>query len=145
MQSVRIEGLDKLVRRFHKLERAYGVRGELLEKSLLNAARIAKRRVQAEAPIGQTGNLRRGVVAKKFNYQINNRPAAFCAMDYKIAPHAHLVEYGTPDERHWRSGKSTGQMPANPFFKRGILQAAPTVQRYLKSQIQEMLKRAVKR
>jgi len=143
-ESVRIEGVDKLVRRFKKLERAYGMRGELLEGALLGASKIVRRRVQANAPLGPTGNLRRSVVAKKFNYQLNNKPAAFCAIDRRIAPHAHLVEYGTA-ERHWKSGKSTGHMPAKPFFKPGVEQSTPHVRMYLKSQIQELLKRAVRR
>lgn len=32
------------------------------------------------------------------------------------APHAHLVEFGT-NERHHKSGKSVGRMPAHPFIR----------------------------
>ena len=50
---------------------------------------------------------------EKMGISIKNIQAAFVAMDYRKAPHAHLVEYGARG----------GAMPANPFFRRGVQQS----------------------
>jgi HK97 gp10 family phage protein len=54
------------------------------------------------------GNLRRGVVAKVMQRIGQKAAPAIAAMDYRIAPHAHLVEYGTV-----RAGP-------HPFFRPGF-------------------------
>lgn len=140
---MRIEGLDRLMKRFGEISKTYGVRGERLEPALMKAARFMRSNIQTEAPVGPTGNLRRSVVAKKFSHSLKDRPAAFCAIDYRTGPHAHLVEYGT-SARAWKSGKSTGIMPANPFFTRGFLKSVSTVNMILKREIQELLKRTAR-
>ncbi len=41
-----------------------------------------------------TGALSRSLVSKPFSKQRKGEPAVFVAVDYAIAPHAHLVEFG---------------------------------------------------
>ena len=41
------------------------------------------------------GNLKRSIVSKTLQRKGNKAAPAIAAVDYRIAPHAHLVEYGT--------------------------------------------------
>ena len=109
-----------------------------METALMKPARELQRAIRRKAPKGATGNLKRGVVAKRFKRKIKGHPAVFVAMDYIKAPHANLVEYGTgglryPTEkaRKIKPGESwlttiggkvvrirhTGKMPARSFFR----------------------------
>lgn len=85
-------------------------------------------KIKNAAPQGPTGNLKQGVVAHKFKKQRRGNPAAFVGIDYRYAPHAHLVEYGTRNPREVKTkkvlsdgtvfyGKSVEPMPAHPFFR----------------------------
>jgi len=90
-------------------------------------AHIIKLHIQQHAPQGPTGNLGRGVVVK----EETRKTGAFVAMDYRIAPHAHLVEYGTVEREPLETevlydektgkfyGKEAAPMPKDPFFRRG--------------------------
>jgi len=71
-------------------------------------AKEAKRR----APIGKTGNLKRGIVARqnKVAAEFLGQGSAYVGVDYRIAPHAHLVEFGARG----------GEMPAQPFMRPAV-------------------------
>lgn len=70
---------------------------ETISDAALDGANIVLDEAIRLAPLGPTGNLKRGLVAKKF--QRKGESQAFVAVDYRIAPHAHLVEYGTVKTR----------------------------------------------
>ena len=112
-----------------------------METALMKPARKLRNAIKAKAPRGKTGNLKRGVVAKKFKAKIKGHPAVFVAMDYRKAPHANLVEYGTgglryPTKRakkvkpgetwfvnlggHIVEIEHTGRMPAKSYFRSTI-------------------------
>lgn len=76
------------------------------------AANVIAAEARLRAPQGKTGNLKRGIVAKvnKILQQFSGVGAAYVGVDYKIAPHAHLVEYG---------GRG-GEMPAQPFMRTAV-------------------------
>jgi len=63
------------------------------------------------APVKE-GNLKRSIVSKvnKVAGQFNGTGSAYVGVDYSIAPHAHLVEFGARG----------GQMPAHPFMRPAI-------------------------
>ena len=88
-----IEGYEKLKRKFRRLIEVVDERK--METGLMNPARRLKDELSRNAPQGPTGNLKRSPVAKKFRRKIKSSPAVFVAIDRKIAPHAHLVEFGT--------------------------------------------------
>ncbi len=107
-QNIALEGLDQLEM---KLKRLAGViDDEALENRMLSGAELVRDDAVRMAPLGPTGNLKRGIIAKKFDRKIPGHPSAFVAIDYRIAPHAHLVEFGARG----------GQMPAKPFFRPAI-------------------------
>jgi len=138
VQQITFEGLPELEKKFKHLTEIIDDRK--IVTGLLNVAKIFQEKIKAAAPKGPTLNLVKSVIVKKFRIKIKGAPAVFVAIDRKIAPHAHLVEYGTKGLRYptkkakkvkpgegWlmitsKGGfayvEHTGQMPANPFFRR---------------------------
>lgn len=125
MTKLEVVGVDTLI---NKLERLGGILSTraLQERTLEIAKKIADD-ARRRAPIAKRGHwqkagrggasvwvgpgsLKRGIVAKEFKSRTRSSPAAFVAIDYSIAPHAHLVEYGARG----------GEMPAQPFFRPAI-------------------------
>jgi hypothetical protein len=60
--------------------------------------------------------LKRGIVAKKFKVKVPGKPAAFVAINYGIAPHAHLVEFGHAASG-WYKRLGGTRVKAHPFFR----------------------------
>lgn len=85
--------------------------GELAYSAGIGAEIIAEE-AKRRAPIGKTGNLLRGIVAKqnKASMGMLDQGKAYVGVNYGIAPHAHLVEFGARG----------GQMPAHPFIRPAI-------------------------
>ena len=151
MISMGLSGMDKVKL---KLNRLRGIVNEkALENNFLDAAKIIKSAAKQKAPIAKKGHwskkgsrsgsqhwvepgaLRRGIVAKKFKGQTKHPPAAFCAIDYSIAPHAHLVEFGA------RGGK----MPATPFFRPAIDTTKNEVANEIKTGLRKAILKEVKK
>jgi HK97 gp10 family phage protein len=123
-----IQGVKELNKEFDALLKA--VSPEKAEPILLDAAEVIRDAARDNAPQGLTGNLKRGIVAKLLRpYQGNSIRSSMAGIDYRIAPHAHLVEFGTgprtPKEKKVMYSNLTGifygthaaPMPAHPFFR----------------------------
>ena len=112
MIDVRIEGIDELNNQLENL--AKSLDAEAVEPILLDGATIIADDARQRAPLGPTGNLKRGVVVKTLqrrqsSFGAKPEPApSIAAIDYRIAPHAHLVERGT------------SKMGAKPFFRPAV-------------------------
>ena len=135
-----MQGYSELEKKYKHLIEAVDERQ--METALMKPARKLRNAIKAKAPRGKTGNLKRGVVAKKFKSKIKGHPAVFVAMDYRKAPHANLVEFGTGGLRYptsrakkmkpgesWLTSsingrvvriKHTGRMPAQSYFRSTI-------------------------
>jgi len=109
VQQITLQGVGELKKKFGEMIAIIDDRKT--ENELLKSANILKNDIKRRAPKGPTGNLKRSIVARIFKRKITNQPAAFVAVDYRIAPHAHLVEYG-----------HGGPHPASahPFFRSAI-------------------------
>lgn len=86
---------------------------EALRKTNEKNAHIVKTNVDAETPVGPTGNLLKGSEVYQSKYE---------KTDYIVhnkAPHAALVNLGS-GQRSTKTGKNTGTMPPNPFFRRAV-------------------------
>ena len=106
--QIGLDGIEKLLPKFKLL---IGVIDDAeMENRLLAAAKIIRDDAKQRAPMGPTGNLKRGIVAKTFSEKRKGQPATFVAIDYRIAPHAHLVEFGARN----------GHMPPTPFLRPAI-------------------------
>ena len=59
---------------------------------------------------GKALNLRRrGISAKPF--KTKGKGKSFVAVNYKFAPHAHLIEFGTGARMQYTTGRRTGKLP----------------------------------
>ena len=112
--QVRVEGLEELQRDLQKL--ASAVSPKELQPVLKQEAAAFAAKLLPLAPVGPTGNLRKGVRA--WTPKITaRRPDAMAraGVRYRVAPHVHLVEYGTA-ERYTKAGAYRGYGPARPFI-----------------------------
>ena len=112
--NVEVTGMEKIEENIGKI--AQKMEPDVVEGVLLTHANILQQAVITNAPLGPTGNLKRGIVSKVMQRRGNKYAPALVAIDYRIAPHAHLVEFGHIIERT-RRGKSFGIVPPHPFFR----------------------------
>ena len=126
--DVQIEGVKETTDRFERLRKALGDAGrEELRDTLLENAEILKRWIETFMPRPVTGRLARSVGVGLYRKPI---VASFVRMDYKIAPHAHLVEYGT------------SHSAAHPYFRRGIETAWPMILQNIERKTEYVIARA---
>jgi len=104
--TFKIEGINLALNKFGRLENA--VSGSATEKDSLEKAKVIAEDARSRAPLGPTGNLKRSLIAKLLDKRGDNPQVAIAAVDRKIAPHAHLVEFGT------------SRMSARPFFRPAV-------------------------
>src|SRR3989304_1051326 len=91
--EIQIEGFEKVGDNIEKVIQKLAP--EQLESVLLQGANVIGQAAINLAPLGPTGNLKRSIVAKLLRRNSPGEPApAITAVDYRIAPHAHLVEFG---------------------------------------------------
>jgi len=108
-----IKGWDETKRNINKLARAAG--HQAVRDGVYGIALDAAAEIRARIKSGKTGNLKRSVRARKFSKK-NGQFIAFTAIDRKIEPHAHLVEFG-------HRTLSGSHVAAHPFFR-------PVMRRY---------------
>lgn len=116
-KSLRIEGVAELQDKLASLINS--VVGKQAKNVYVKAALYGRDRIREITPVGKTGNLRRGVFAAGGDA---NLPNALLGMNYKIAPHAHLVEFG-------HAGPHPA--PPHPYFRPGIARAASGIARII--------------
>ena len=76
--------------------------------------------VRRAAPRGFTGKLRKAIKWRRLNPRgTGGRFISIVYVDYKIAPHFHLVEKGTK-HRETRRGRSTGKVKGTHFAEEAI-------------------------
>lgn len=73
-------------------------------------AEAARQEMAGAYPVGKTGALRRSL-----SIELRSDTTSTAAIVRNRARHASIFEYGTT-ARHWKSGKSTGTMPAGRVF-----------------------------
>jgi HK97 gp10 family phage protein len=134
-----INGIAELDAKLEKL--AENLAPEQTTPILEQGAQIVADSARAKAPIGPTGNLRRGIRATRLQPR-GKHTAAIAAVDYRIAPHAHLVEHGT-GERIAKRGKHLGWhygvMPAQPFLGPAALETQEQVVDFVSNEIRAIV------
>lgn len=81
---------------------------------LIRAGQIISEQAKRMAPHPR---IRKAIRIKPFQRQIPHSPAAFIAIDWKVAPDAYWWEYGTQPRFQKKTKRFTGAMPARPFFR----------------------------
>jgi hypothetical protein len=123
--SIEIPGAEALEAALRELGEAVEIR-KTLSKALMEAAEPMAKAARAGAPRGATGRLYESIdVAKTLSrrqrqqanrYAADNPTNATVYVGAKPIGPSILLEFGTT-ARHWKSGKSTGSVPARPFMR----------------------------
>jgi hypothetical protein len=91
--NIKVEGIDKLEAQLRDLLSA--VEPRETDKITLKWARRLRDWVRPDVPVGATGNLKRAVKAFRARRRGKMVGAAVTWVDRRIAPHLHLVSFGT--------------------------------------------------
>jgi HK97 gp10 family phage protein len=89
---VEMKGADEMNKRI--LELTKSVRPDVVEPVLLKGAKTIADDARSRAPLGPTGNLKRGIISKTLQRRGDAPAPAMAGINYGVAPHAHLVEFG---------------------------------------------------
>jgi len=108
--SLAFDGMKELRAALEVLPAA--LRDKHLPPTVAAEAEAMAAEVRAGYPLGETGNLRAGVVTEK------GRTSSLVMKVRSKAPHAHLFEFGTVSRYTRRTGAHRGKMPepAQPNF-----------------------------
>jgi len=134
MADVALHGMNQLLKDFQALGDALA--DKEMENELLGIGNNLKRRIKSEAPKGPTRRLKRSIISSRFkkkSRKFKHNPATFVAVDRKIAPHAHLVEFGTV------------KMAAKSFFRSTIDSEQARINENIKREAKNILKKTVRR
>lgn len=99
---IQVDGLDEAVRRVQSITSSLEARE--VEKVLSKGMRVIRDEAKQRVPV-KSGRLKSAIKARIGKRRGKFVAGAFSAVDFKRAPHAYLVEYGT---RHSR---------AKPYFR----------------------------
>lgn len=129
--GIRLEGLPQLKAALRQLPDR--LQKPALARGLVKAAKPMVDTAKALAPRSadrQSGHHLQDAISaqttldkrqRKFLRRQKDQAQAFVGVSYRrsdkyFAPHAHFIEFGTGPRRH-ESGKSVGQVPAQPFIR----------------------------
>lgn len=129
MPSAKLEGQEKLNMNVNSILKAVNSKSEGI---YLKGAEVIRDDAKRKAPLGATGNLRRGIVAKILRRRGSDPAPAMVGIDFKIAPHAHLIEYGTVN------------MSAQPFFRPAVDGARRRIEQIFKDGFKGVINGAIK-
>lgn len=126
----RIEGLDDLNKQLESI--ATSLDADAVEPILFEGAQTIAGDMLQRAPRGPTGNLKRSIGAKTLRRRDKNPAPSIAAVDRKIAPHAHLVEFGT------------SKMSARPFMRPAVDSQGGKVAKQVEEGLQRLIGEAAK-
>ena len=99
MISFKVIGMAKTLKQMGKI--GHSVDPPVVDPIAMRTAKSIADNARARAPKGPTGNLKRSIKS----FKGRNKGVALAVVDAKIAPHRHLVEFGTvhmPAQPYWR-------------------------------------------
>lgn len=110
-KAVRLEGIPELAANVNKLLATVGgskgrAVGQEVKHVLMGGALVVRDEARDLVPV-RTGKLKSAIFA---DYGDPKKPDVLVGVNYRIAPHAHLVEYGARG----------GQMPPQPYMRPAI-------------------------
>jgi len=128
--QLEVKGVRECQRYFQKVRRELGPEGlaEYKTEAVESAVLIRDWMRSFVHPV--TGRLERAIQSGPYGPGVM---AAFIRVDYKIAPHAHLVEYGTV------------KMAAKPYFRRGLEVGSGLVLMNLMRKLERLVEAAERR
>lgn len=126
-RALRFEGADDLIAKLDEI--ATAVSGQEIKEGLMRRVGIPLRdRARAMAPV-KTGELRRAIYAA---YGDENKPTILVGVNYKIAPHAHLVEFG-------HAGPHPA--PPHPYMRPAIAESIELAKKGIEDTYREVIRK----
>jgi HK97 gp10 family phage protein len=122
--ETRLIGIENVTKKFAIVAKAIDRAGK---ESILKQAQFIRDRIREKAPQGETGNLKRSVIAKVLPERANWPHLAIAGIDRKIAPHAGLVEYG-------HAGPHPA--PPHPFFRPAVAECMDIAEKNIEKDVQ---------
>lgn len=89
---------------------------KVAQSGALGGAREAKAIMKRRVPVGDSGDLKRAIRSGRLKQRKKNAPRATAGPVPRLAPHWHLVEFGTA-MRTTKDGASRGSAPAQPYIR----------------------------
>lgn len=133
MIDVTIKGEKELTRRLNAIADHSARRG-VIRKGLNAGATVMIKEARRNTPKGPTGNLKKSW--KKSRVMRDDGLPAIIV--HNVAPHAHLVEFGTVYRFH-KSGKAVGMMYYNPFFRKTLNTVTEPAFEAMRKKLREIL------
>lgn len=129
-KALRIEGIAEIQERIAAV--LDSTTGKQAKDVYVKAAVYGRDQVRLLAPI-KTGKLRSAIFAARGD---ENKPDALLGVNYRIAPHAHLVEFG-----------HGGPHPAGPkpYMRPGIERASRGIAEIIKDGLLEVIEEAAEK
>jgi HK97 gp10 family phage protein len=152
--SIEVTGVNEL--RQQLIELAKSVQADKVEPLLLEGAKTIRDTAKTSAPVGPTGNLKKALVAKLLAPISFGQPrTALAGYDRKKAPHAWLVEFGSPGRYkkkdspgsarfRYKKGRYFGPMPANPVLRRAWDSTKNGVLGHIIDGLKQLIEKSVK-
>jgi hypothetical protein len=157
--TVKVDGYQQAFRALNAIGKA--VHSERMNEVLYKGARTIAHYAGDLAPIGPTGNLKRSLIAAPARVSPSLPPAAFALVKRKIAPHLHLVSFGTkphviaPKQRkRLKIGGSSHPISGgvahpgsegNPFFERAVRDTRSIVRAAIREEMKDVVTEAARR
>ena len=110
--KVEVKGMKELQR---EIDNVAEEMKDALQMGTEEAASAVAGIIRSNAP----GSIAEAVETKPLPQGKNYPEVTMVGINYRKAPHQHLVEFGSGPRYH-ASGKYVGQMPAQPFFRQSI-------------------------
>ena len=127
--SIEVQGVDELEAQLKEMIKQFDP--DKVEPIIYDGAQVIAKAAKNNAPRGPTGNLKKGIVAKQLNRIGNNPRSALAGINYRRAPHAGLVEYGTKKAR------------PHPFFRPAVDANWNKVINDITNKLQSLVERAL--
>lgn len=124
--NVQVHGLEELQKEIEKL---VDEMEDELQIGTDDAANLVAGTLRQNAPRGPSGNLAESITTKPLPRRDNMPQVTMVGADYNIAPHQHLVEFGSVK---WQG---------NPFFRRSIDGMRGAIQSAIKSKAEQPVRR----
>ena len=131
LQGAQLEGEEELIRKIRNL--GDSVKGTRPERLFLRAAKMVRNKMRETAPQGPTGNLRKGIVARTLARKGRKVAPAMVGINYRLAPHAILLEFGT------------AKMSPRPFFRRTLIETQARVNKMLTKGFKKIIEKEAKK
>lgn len=128
--SIKIEGVEEVRLAIDKLGEEIK---DKLQPALHKGAEIVAQKATSNIERNtepKTGRLSRSMVVKDMPYKDSMPLISIAAVDRKIAPHAHLIEFGTT------------KMSARPFLRPALQSSQKEVEELIENTIEEVVNKA---